>query len=236
MANAYQHRQPYPPLFFKILKREAKPGPVLEIGAGTGDATMELAWQFDRVDAVEPSAEMLRVAARRTGRNIRWIHSSFEEAELAGPYGLAVAAESIHWMDWEVTFPKLADILAPRAVLALLYRQLVSPPWSGELMEAIGQYSTNQEYQPYDLLGELRERKLFRVIGAVSTLRERRLQELEDYIESFHSRNGFSRDRMTADAALSFDNAVRDIVKPHLKDGLVPLTAFVQAHWGYPMP
>ena len=96
MAVAYQHRQPYPPLIFKILKREAQPGPVLEIGAGTGDATLELAWQFDRVDAVEPSAEMLRIAARRTGRNIRWIHASFEEADLEGPYGLAVAAESIH--------------------------------------------------------------------------------------------------------------------------------------------
>lgn len=236
MAAAYQHRQPYPPLIFKILKREARPGPVLEIGAGTGDATMELAWLFDRVDAVEPSAEMLRVAARRTGRNIRWIHSTFEEAVLEGPYGLAVAAESIHWTDWEVTFSKLADLLDPRAVLALLYRELDPPPWSADLVQAIAKHSTNQEFQSYDLFEELRSRKLFRVIGAVSSLRERRLQEVDDYIESFHSRNGFSRERMSVDAANSFDNAIRELVRPYLKDGMVPLTAYVQARWGYPMP
>lgn len=236
MANAYQHRQPYPPLIFKILKREARPGPVLEIGAGTGDATLELAWQFDRVDAVEPSAEMLRIAARRTGRNIRWIHATFEDAELEGPYGLAVAAEAIHWTDWEVAFPKIADALDPRGVLALLERETAPTPWDSELKPLLRQYSTNKHFAPYDLIEELRARKLYRVIGAVSTLRERRLQEVDDYIESFHSRNGFSRERMSKDAAAAFDDAVRAILQPHLKDGLVPLTTFTRAWWGYPMP
>lgn len=236
MAAAYQHRQPYPALVFAKLKELAQPGPVLEIGAGTGDATLELAWRFDRVDAVEPSAEMLRVAARRTGRNIRWIQSTFEEAELEPPYGLAVAAESIHWTDWQTTFPRIAEVLAPDALLALLYRVETPPPWASGLGALIGQYSTNREFAQIDIVEELRERRLFRVKGSLSTLREARLQPVDDYIESFHSRNGLSRTRMASDDATAFDNGVRELVKPHLKDGLVPLTGFAQLTWGVPMP
>jgi trans-aconitate methyltransferase len=236
MAAAYQHREPYPALVFDVLKRIAQPGPVLEIGAGTGDATLELAWRFDRVDAVEPSAEMLRVAARRTGRNIQWIHSTFEQAELSPPYGLAVAAESIHWLDWEVSLPKIAEALAPGALLALIYREEAPPPWSADLTIALNRYSTNREYRPYDIIEELRTRRLFRVKGGMSTLKQRRIQSVDDYVECFHSRSGFSRQRMSKADAVAFDAAVREMVGPHLKEGLVPRTTFVNMTWGQPAP
>ncbi|MCA8914860.1 MAG: class I SAM-dependent methyltransferase [Planctomycetes bacterium] len=236
MAAAYQHRPPYPALVFEVLKRIAKPGPVLEIGAGSGDATLELAWRFDRIDAIEPSAAMLAMAARRTGRNIRWIQSSFEDAELSPPYGLAVAAESLHWTNWSVSLPKIADALAPGAVLALIERITVETPWTAELANALERYSTNKLYEPYDLVEELRARRLFRVTGGTSTLRERRAVTIEDYIEGLHSRNGLSRDRMPAADADAFDAAIRATVQPHLKDELVPLATYAQLTWGIPMP
>ena len=236
MAVAYQHRPPYPALVFEVLKGLAKPGPVLEIGAGTGDVTLELAWRFDRVDAVEPSAEMLRVAARRTGRNIHWIHATFEQAQLSPPYGLAVAAESLHWTDWEICLPKIAAALEPGAVLSILERETADPPWQQALSQAVSQFSTNPNWRPCDVVAELRSRKLYRSIGSLSTLREKRLQTVEDYIESFHSRNGLSRGRMSVDSAAAFDAAVREMVQPHLKGGLVPLATFVRMDWGYPAP
>jgi trans-aconitate methyltransferase len=236
MAAAYHHRPPYPALVFDVLKRLAKPGPVLEIGAGTGDATMELAWRFPRVDAVEPSAEMLRMAQRRTGLNIHWIHAGFEDAELSPPYGLAVAAESLHWTNWEVSLPKIDEALTPGAFLALLDRSFAVPPWRAELGEVLGRFSTNQDYEPYDLVEELRSRRLFRVKGAMSTLREKRPMSVDDYIESFHSRNGLSRERMPQDDADAFDDAVRELVGPHLRDGCVPLQCYTQLTWGLTMP
>jgi trans-aconitate methyltransferase len=234
MAAAYRYRVPYPALIFKMLTQLAKPGPVLEIGAGTGDATLELAWLFPRVDAIEPSAAMLAQARMRTGRNIRWIQSKFEDAALSPPYGLAVAAESLQWTDWEVSLCKIAGALETGAVLAVLEREIVSPPWQRRLSETIARHSVNRDYQPYVLVDELRSRRLFRSIGGLSTLRESRLQTVEDYVESFHSRNGLSRERMTA--AAEFDAAVREMVQPHLKDGLVPVTTFVRMDWGYPAP
>jgi trans-aconitate methyltransferase len=235
MAAAYQHREPYPALVFEVLKGLAKPGPVLEIGAGTGDATLELAWRFDRVDAVEPSAEMLRIAARRTGRNIHWIHARFEEAELSPPYGLVVAAESLHWTDWSISLPRIESVLAPEALLVLVYREEVPPPWSAALRAALNRYSTNREYRPYDIVEELRARRLYRVKGGMSTLKQRRLLTVDHYIECFHSRSGFSRERMPKGDAAAFDAAVRQMVQPFLKDDLVPLDVYAQLTWGVPM-
>jgi trans-aconitate methyltransferase len=232
MAAAYRFRTPYPALVFKVLQGLAKPGPVLEIGAGTGDATLELAWLFPRVDAVEPSAAMLTHARMRTGRNIRWIQATFEDARLSPPYGLVVAAESLQWTDWAVSLPKIAGVLEAGAVLALVDRIAVTPPWGLALGEALLAHSTNREWRPYELVEELRSRRLYRSIGALSTLREARLQPVEDYIESLHSRNGLSRDRMAT--ASEFDAAVREMVRPHLKDGLVPVDSFVRMDWGYP--
>ncbi|MCB9934419.1 MAG: class I SAM-dependent methyltransferase [Planctomycetes bacterium] len=236
MAAAYHHRPPYPALVFDVLKRVAQPGPVLEIGAGTGDATIELAWRFERVDAVEPSAAMLAVAQRRMGRNIRWIHASFEEAELQPLYGLVVAAESLQWTDWQVSLPKIEELLTPGGVLALLSREEAPPPWQAELAGLLRRYSTNQDYAPYELVEELVQRKLFRALETFSSLREKRLLPLDAYIESFHSRNGFSRQRMTPEDARSFDAALRELLQPHLKEGLVPLTTWAQLTWGRPMP
>ncbi|MDH5672051.1 MAG: hypothetical protein OEZ06_07865 [Myxococcales bacterium] len=55
-----------------------------------------------------------------------------------------------------------------------------------------------------------------------------------NYVESFHSRNGFSRERMGAEVAARFDAELRDLVSPHVPDGIVrgKLTATVV--WGWP--
>ena len=55
---------------------------------------------------------------------------------------------------------------------------------------------------------------------------------VEDYVESIHSRNGFSRDRMGAERAATFDDLVRRTVAPHARDGRLrwPVTALVR--WG----
>jgi SAM-dependent methyltransferase len=236
MAAAYRHRPPYPPEIFEHMKTLALPGPVLEIGAGTGDAPIELARWIDQVDAVEPSAEMLRVAAGRADRHVRWIHATFEEAELYPPYGLAVAAESLHWTQWDVSPPRIARALAPGAVLVILERMTVPPRWADELAGALSRYSTNRDYKPCNLVEELCARTLFHVSGAIRTDPGQCLQPVADYVESFHSRNGFSRDRMTREDAAAFDAALRKMVQRHLREGLVPVATYVAMHWGRPTP
>ena len=44
---------------------------------------------------------------------------------------------------------------------------------------------------------------------------------VEDFIDSIHGRNGFSRDRMEPESARAFDAGVRDILRSHYPDGIV---------------
>ncbi|MDA1193713.1 MAG: class I SAM-dependent methyltransferase [Planctomycetota bacterium] len=222
MAAAYRHRPPYAAEALALLHDTLRPDPpiALDVGAGTGDVARPLAPHLLRVDAVEPSAAMIRVGKTRPGgeaANLRWIQAPLESASLAGPYGLVVAGESIHWTNWDLAFPILAAVLAPGAPFVLLDRTASPAPWDDELRRLIGRYSTNRDYQPVsvpDLLAASGH--------VVWTERDSRVDEIteqrtDDYIESLHSRNGLSRARMGVSARV-FDAQVRDLLTRHGAD------------------
>lgn len=80
--------------------RVSGPRVVLDAGCGTGKVARGLVGELDRVDAVDPSAEMLRIGQGLPGGDdprLRWICAPIEEAELSGPYGLVVAGASFHY-------------------------------------------------------------------------------------------------------------------------------------------
>lgn len=220
VVAAYHFRPPYPAETFEILGRLLPPGPrvVLDAGCGSGDLTIPLLGIAERVDAVDPSAAMLAAGRVRPGgddSHLRWIAGTMEDASLDGPYALITTGESLHWMDWPVVMPRFLELLAPGAYLAVVNRVEEPNPWAAGLQHLIDQYSTNRDYQPYDLIQELTQRGLLRVAGSQRTSFEPFTQSIEDYIESIHSRNGFSRDRMTIEAAAAFDCAVRTLLQPY---------------------
>jgi hypothetical protein len=149
------------------------------------------------------------------------------------PYALAVAAESLHWADWALALPAIARALSPGARLVLLDRA-EQVPWESELGALVARHSTNRDYVPYDLVEELTRRGLFVEEGRRTTAPVRYTQTVEDYIESFHSRNGFSRARMNAQAARDFDEGVSSAVQPHLENDMVPLVTRCELVWGRP--
>jgi hypothetical protein len=59
-------------------------------------------------------------------------------------------------------------------------------------------------------------------------------QSGDDYVQSFHSRNGFSRERMGEKAAMAFDEEVRKIISPFLEDGQLLLSSVSTVVWGLP--
>ena len=240
VARAYHTRPPYPAELFERLLSLLPPGAdaVLDLGCGTGDVALGLRGRVARIDAVDPSAAMLEVAATRhlSGRDgLQWIQSAAESFRPTARYGLVVAAESLHWMDWEAVFAWLPDALLPGASLALVSgRELAPVPWQGELVELIGRYSTNRRYQPYDLVEELAKRGLFEEIGRASTRPVACEQSLETYVESFHTRNGLSRERMTGAAAASFDRAVLELTRRLCPSGWIRGQTAATLTWGVP--
>lgn len=149
VADAYPTRPPYPAEVFDVLSSLVRDEPrtVLDLGCGTGDITRVLAPRVDCVDAVDPSPAMLARGRTLPGGDhprIRWIHAAAETFTYPSPYALAVAAESLHWMEWDVVLPRIGWALRPHGCLALvLGRRFTDEPWTEALGRLIQTYSTN---------------------------------------------------------------------------------------------
>lgn len=228
VVNAYRFRPPYPTEVFEILERLFAPGRrvVLDAGCGSGDLALGLLGIAERVDAVDPSAAMLAAGRGRPGADdprLRWITGRMEDAPLDRSYALITTGESLHWMDWPVVMRRFRELLAPGGCLAIVDRSEQRNPWADDLQQLINRYSTNREYHPYNLVHELTQRGLLHVAASERTEFEPFTQSIDDYIESIHSRNGFSRDRMTVEAAMAFDQSVRTLLEPYAIEDRVTL-------------
>ena len=241
VVAAYRHRPPYPAAVFPFLAGLARDEPraVLDIGCGRGEIARRLVGLVDRVDAVDISAPMV-AAGRQLPRGdhpaLRWIVEAVETAPLDPPYALVTAGSSLHWMDWQVVLPGLRDALTANGVLAVVDQVEVGKPWVAALQPVIDRLSTNREYRPYDLLAELEGRNLFRRLGEYQTEPVSFVQSVAEYVESFHARNGFSRDRMPPADAAAFDQEAAAVVAPHAIDWRVRLGVAGRGVWGRPAP
>jgi SAM-dependent methyltransferase len=104
--------------------------PVLEIGCGTGKLTEALTGRSLHVEAVDPGAQMVEVARRRVGSaaDVNFHIGRFEDVELqAGRFAAAFSATAFHWVDPAVGWAKVADLLQPSGVFALLTHIGFSP-------------------------------------------------------------------------------------------------------------
>jgi SAM-dependent methyltransferase len=182
---------------------------------------------------------MLAAACRRPGADhpsIRWICVAAEAFNFARPYSLVIAGESLHWMDWDIVVPKIAGCLAPGALLAIVERSFVNPtPWDEQLATLIAMHSTNQEFRPYDVVDELASRGYFRCVGRHTSAPASFSQPIDMHIESFHSRNGLSRERMPIDTAWDFDQSFRQLLDRHCPNGIVRLSVVANITWGVPI-
>ncbi len=239
MVEAYKHRPPYPDEIFDILGTliTEQPRHVLDIGCGTGAIARHLVNKVDRLDAVDFSQNMIEYGKKLpNGDNphLHWIYGRVEDVPLEPPYALVTAGASLHWMDWDVVLPRLRELLTPKGYLAIIGRDTLSKAWHDQLAEIIPQFSTNVKYQPYDLIGELEMRSLFQKVGERATQPVPFFQSVDDYIESFHSRNGFSRERMKPKMAAAFDREAKKILLKEYPDDIMSLQIVGNVLWGIP--
>jgi SAM-dependent methyltransferase len=214
---------------------------VLDAGCGTGFVALPLAPLVDQVDAVDISEAMIRIGQSLPGGNhpnIRWVAAPIETAPLQGPYALIVAAASLHWMDWAQTLPRFARHLAPGAVLALVEEWGPANPWAAAIRPILGRYAMNKDFTPCDMgtvAAELEQRRLFQLRGTYVTQPVPFQQSVDEWVESFHARNGLSRDRMGAAAATACDAALVAGIRPYCPAGIVAQSIGARILWGVPL-
>ena len=133
-AAVYAEARPdYPERVYDILRDRCQFGPssrVLEIGAGSGQATKRLLDAGAHVLAIEPNEALAAQLSARfeMAEGLELVVAAFEDAELApSSFDLVVAATAFHWFDPEQALPKIAAILEPGGWLALWWNTFDDP-------------------------------------------------------------------------------------------------------------
>ena len=126
-AELYDRARPgYPPELFADLAELADlvPGSrVLEIGCGTGQATLPLAERGYAIVAVELGADLAAVARRKLAAfpSVSVVVSAFEDWPLpVERFDAVVSATAFHWLDPAIRVSKSADALRPGGTLATI--------------------------------------------------------------------------------------------------------------------
>ncbi|MGW6963765.1 class I SAM-dependent methyltransferase [Streptomyces zaomyceticus] len=132
-AELYDRARPgYPAELFDDLAEFAgvRPGSrVLEVGCGTGQATVPMAERGCRITAVEAGPNMAAVACRNLARitaAVQVVTADFENWPLPEePFDAVVSASAFHWLDPTVRMAKAADALLPDGTLCVVRTQHV---------------------------------------------------------------------------------------------------------------
>jgi SAM-dependent methyltransferase len=137
VADTYDASRPgYPDqLFAEVLDYARLDGaPVVEVGAGTGKASLALAARNLSLTCVEPDPRMAAVLDTRLGTTPRTAAprtavpgttvfiGGFEQWQPGSePFGLVFSATAWHWVDPEIRWTKAVEVLRPGGAIALCW-------------------------------------------------------------------------------------------------------------------
>ncbi len=105
------------------------PGTALvEVGAGTGKATVQFGVRAVEISCIEPDPQMATVLAEncRELPNVTVTVSAFEDFETLRLYDGLIAAQSWHWTDPVRRWAKAASLLRTGGVIALFWNRTQS--------------------------------------------------------------------------------------------------------------
>jgi hypothetical protein len=122
----------------------------------------------------------------------------------------------------------------PGGFLAIVDAKPLPLPWRDELKEITHRYSTDPARRQMDMLAIWGRAGWFTRKGERATSQVRFAQPLDAYLDALHALSRLVRVRMGAAQAAAFDAEVRELVAPHLKDGMVVMEVASPVTWGTP--
>jgi SAM-dependent methyltransferase len=123
-----RYRPSYPTELFKLIASKLqlpRPPLVVDLGAGTGRATLamaELGWRVTAVEPGGPMLDILRTRATDTGLLVATVQAHAEETGLdPASVDLATVAQAFHWFDKARAVDEMARIVRPGGGVALFW-------------------------------------------------------------------------------------------------------------------
>ena len=122
-------RPPYPDALFDDIESYAQlheNARILEVGCGTGQATMPMARRGYAIDGVELGAQMATIACDKLSAfpKANILCADFETVSLPREtYDLLLSATAFHWINPSTRFQKARDLLVPGGALALFWHR-----------------------------------------------------------------------------------------------------------------
>ena len=237
LADGYErHRPRYPDALMRALARmapERAPLDVVDLGAGTGIATRQLAaalGEGHHITAVDLSEDMARVGAERSP-GVDWrVEPAEAYLDRCGPLDLALLAQAAQWMDRPVVFARARERLRPGGLLAVVQndRDVGSSVFLDRyeaLIEALSP-GYRRDYRAFDYAAELAA--VFRGDGELRgelSVRWTRALSQEDFV-------GFARSSTQVQRAIAargpaFEAGLTALLRESFGDGLaeVPYVA-----------
>lgn len=130
VAPLYDETRPgYPEELYADIEEYSKlpeNAQVLEIGCGTGQATMHFADKGYNVLCIEKGESLASFAKKKflAYSNVEVVIAGFEDYKLEkNRFNLVFAATAFHWLDEGVKYAKTANILKPKGALAIFWNK-----------------------------------------------------------------------------------------------------------------
>ncbi|MBE9013995.1 class I SAM-dependent methyltransferase [Pseudanabaenaceae cyanobacterium LEGE 13415] len=105
---------------------------ILEVGCGSGIATVDFARLGYSIDAVEPNLEFCRLAEQHCSSypKVRIIPQTFEEWQVEpGEFQIVLAANAWHWIASDIKYVKASEALQNNGALVLLWNMSLEPTY-----------------------------------------------------------------------------------------------------------
>ncbi len=223
VVGLYKYRPPYPQRLFDVIAERAPAhDAVLDVGCGPGKIARELTARFSQVTAVDPSAKMIelgRSLPSGQAENLHWVNAPVEGIAFPMSYDVVVAANSIHWIDCGVFFPKLYRYLRPKHLFAVVSGDApYDPPWEDDWRAFLRKWVTELTGDSLDSPGWTRKMNKHRPYLDIDAEMEFDglpfCQSVEDFILCQHSRETFACSRL-ADSREAFDQELRELLSPY---------------------
>ncbi len=112
------------------ISRITEGGKILEVGCGTGQATMPFAKKGYGILCLDVGRRLAATAREKFKEypNVRILNTSFEHSKLIGSFfDLLISATAFHWIQPDVSYSKAAQALKRSGYLALFWNTHPSP-------------------------------------------------------------------------------------------------------------